>query len=319
MQLADQILQCPVLVTGGSGFIGAHVCHRLLACHAKVHAVSREPQRSYSKHLRWWQADLRDISAVRRVFKAVRPQIVFHLASYVVGARELGVVLPTFYDNLASTVHLLTAATEAGCQRIILASSSEEPQNFNDTTFPCSPYAAAKLASNIYGRMFYQLFQTPVVMPRIFMTYGPNQKDLQKLIPSVVCQLLRGEAPKLSSGRRLADWIYIDDVVEGLLRAAVIPGVEGCVFDLGSGSLVSVRGVVEQIVEILGSSIEPAFDALPDRPFEQERAADTSFLSNKLGYQPRTSLQQGLEATVTWYRQQLGATLDSSLRDVGTC
>jgi len=313
MQLADQILQCPVLVTGGSGFIGAHVCHRLLACHAKVHAVSREPQRSYSKHLRWWQADLRDISAVRRVFKAVRPQIVFHLASYVVGARELGVVLPTFYDNLASTVHLLTAATEAGCQRIILASSSEEPQNFNDTTFPCSPYAAAKLASNIYGRMFYQLFQTPVVMPRIFMTYGPNQKDLQKLIPSVVCQLLRGEAPKLSSGRRLADWIYIDDVVEGLLRAAVIPGVEGCVFDLGSGSLVSVRGVVEQIVEILGSSIEPAFDALPDR------AADTSFLSNKLGYQPRTSLQQGLEATVTWYRQQLGATLDSSLRDVGTC
>jgi UDP-glucose 4-epimerase len=319
MELTDRIAGSPVLVTGGSGFIGAHLCRRLLSCQARVHAVSRQPRRSHSEHLRWLQADLRDISAVRGVFKAVQPEIVFHLASYVVGARELEAVLPTFYDNLASTVHLLTAATEAGCRRIVLASSSEEPQNSNDTTFPCSPYAAAKWASNIYGRMFYQLFQAPVVMPRIFMTYGPNQKDLQKLVPFVVCQLLRGEAPKLSSGRRRADWIYIDDVVEGLLRAAVIPGVEGCVFDLGSGSLVSVREIVEQLVEIVGSGIEPAFNALPDRPFEQERAADTSFLSNKLGYQPGTSLKKGLEATVAWYRQQLGATSDSSLRDVGAC
>jgi UDP-glucose 4-epimerase len=217
--------------------------------------------------------------------------IVFHLASYVVGARELEVVLPTFHANLASTVHLLTAAAEAGCRRIVLAGSQEEPQNFNDATVPRSPYAAAKWASSSYARMFYQLFRTPVVIPRIFMTYGPNQKDMQKLVPFVVRQLLRGEAPKLTSGRRRADWIYIDDVVEGLLRAAVIPGLEGCVFDLGSGSLVSVRGIVEQIVEIVGSGIEPIFDALPDRPFEQECAADTSFLSNKLGYQPRTSMK----------------------------
>jgi nucleoside-diphosphate-sugar epimerase len=304
MELADRIAGSPVLVTGGSGFIGEHLCDRLLTCHARVHAVSRELHRSRSEHLRWWQADFRDISAVRQLFVAVQPQIVFHLASYVVGARELEVVLPTFYDNLASTVHLLTVAAEAGCRRIVLAGSQEEPQNFNDTTFPRSPYAAAKWAGSIYARMFYQLFQTPVVMPRIFMTYGPNQKDVQKLVPFVVRQLLRGEAPKLASGQRRADWIYIDDVVEGLLRAAVIPGLEGCAFDLGSGSLVSVRGVVEQIVEIVGSSIEPVFDALPDRPFEQERAADTSFLSNRLGYQPRTSLKQGLEATVTWYRQQ---------------
>jgi UDP-glucose 4-epimerase len=319
MELADRISGTPVLVTGGSGFIGTHLSHRLLTCHARVHAVSRELHRSHSEHLRWWQADLRDVSAVTRVFNAVQPQIVFHLASHVVGARELDVVLPTFYDNLASTVHLLTAATAAGCRRIVLASSSEEPQNFNDATFPCSPYAAAKWASSIYGRMFYQLFQTPVVIPRIFMTYGPNQKDVQKLVPFVIRQLLRGEAPKLSSGRRRADWIYIDDVVEGLLRAAVIPGVEGCEFDLGSGSLVSVRGIVEQIVDIVGSSIEPAFDVLPDRPFEQERAADISFLSSKLGYQPRTSLKQGLEATVTWYRQQLGANLDGSPRDISAC
>ena len=316
-ELANQIAGSSVLVTGASGFIGAHVCQRLLACHARVHAVSREPHRSHSEHLQWWQADLTDMAAVRGVFEAVRPEIAFHLASYVVGARDLGVVIPTFYDNLASTVHLLTAATEARCRRIVLASSSEEPQNLNDATFPCSPYAAAKLASSMYGRMFYQLFQTPVVMPRIFMTYGPNQKDLQKLVPFVVIQLLRGEAPKLSSGRRKADWIYIDDVVEGLLRAAVTPGLEGCIFDLGSGSLASVREIVEQIVEIVGGGTKPAFGALSDRPFEQERPANTSFLSNKLEYLPGTSLRQGLEATVAWYRRQASATVQCSMREIG--
>jgi len=247
---------------------------------------------------------------VRQIFKAAQPEIVFHLASHVVGAREPGAVLPTFYDNLASTVHLLTAATETGCRRIVLANSSEEPQNPDSSTFACSPYAAAKWASSIYGRMFYQLFQMPVVMPRIFMTYGPNQKDTQKLVPFVLLHLLRGEAPNLSSGQRRADWIYVDDVVEGLLRAAVTPGIEGCTFDLGSGSLVSVRKLVEDLVEIVGTSIEPAFGALPDRPFEQERAADTTFLANKLGYLPKTPLKAGLEATVAWYRQQSTSPLD---------
>jgi nucleoside-diphosphate-sugar epimerase len=306
MNLADQITGKPVLLTGGSGFIGGHLCRRLAICKAKVHAVSREVRQSESEHVRWWQVDFRDIAAVRQIFKAIQPQVVFHLASHVVGARDLCQVLPTFYDNLASTVHLLTAAVETGCPRIVLANSSEEPPTFDGAAFACSPYAAAKWASSIYGHMFHRLFQLPVVTARIFMTYGPNQKDVQKLVPFVALHLLRGEAPKLSSGRRLADWIYVEDVAEGLLRAAVTPGIEGCAFDLGSGSLVSVREIAERIVEIVGSSIGPVFGALPDRPFEQERLADTVFLSNRLGYQPRTSLKHGLETTVAWYRGQLG-------------
>lgn len=316
MERADQLSGNSVLVTGASGFIGGHLCRRLTASGATVHAVSRGLQRRDSENLNWWQADCRDSSAIGELFRTVRPQIVFHLASHVAGTRELDVVLPTFSGNLASTVHLLNAAAEVGCERIVLAGSSEEPLGFNETAFPCSPYAAAKWASSIYGRMFHQLFQLPVVMPRIFMTYGPDQKDMHKLVPYVICRLLRGEVPRLSSGRRQADWIYVGDVVEGLLRAAVVPGIEGCGFDLGSGSLISVRAIVEQITEIVDGGVEPAFDASLDRPFEQERAADPSFLSTKLGYQPGTTLKQGLAATVAWYRQQLGAR-DGAMRDVG--
>jgi UDP-glucose 4-epimerase len=312
--LSQRIAGKAVLVTGGGGFIGGHLCRRLICCGARVHAVSRKQRRSESANVQWWQADLKDVAAVRRVVAAVQPDILFHLASHVVGARELGEVLPTFYDNLASTVHLLTTAAEIGCTRIVLASSSEEPQIQENTTFARSPYAAAKWASSIYGNMFHKLFQTPVVMPRIFMTYGPRQNDTQKLIPFVALHLLRGETPKLSSGRRLADWIYVDDVVESLVRAAVTPGIEGCTFDVGSGSLVSVREIVERIVEITGASVKPAFGALSDRPFEQERPADLTFLSAKLGYHPRTSLNEGIETTVDWYREQL----DSSLRKAVT-
>ena len=312
MNLCERLAGKSVLVTGASGFIGGHLCRRLDICGATIHAVSRL-RRLEGEHVRWWQADCKDIGAVRQLFKVIRPQVVFHLASHVVGARALDEVLPTFYDNLASTVHLLTAAAETGCQRIVLANSSEEPQVLGSTAFARSPYAAAKWASGIYGGMFHQLFQMPVVMPRIFMTYGPNQHDAQKLVPYVALHLLRGDSPKLSSGRRRADWIYVDDVVEGLLRAAIASGIEGCAFDLGSGSLTSVREIAEQIVEIVGTSVEPVFGVVPDRPFEQERPADTTFMSDKLGFLPTVSLKQGLETTVGWYRRQLPSVVEEQV------
>ncbi len=127
MNRADRLASSAVLVTGGSGFIGEHLCCRLKASGAIVHVVSRRLCPSHREHFRWWNADLRDVSAVQQVFRAVQPRIVFHLASHVAGARQLEMVLPTFYDNLASTVHVLTAAAEVRSERTVLASSSEEP------------------------------------------------------------------------------------------------------------------------------------------------------------------------------------------------
>jgi UDP-glucose 4-epimerase len=303
MSAVDQLSGSTALVTGASGFIGSHLTRRLLAAGASVHAVSRMRQEPGPESLRWWQADLGDAGAVGELVRATRPDFIFHLASHVAGARDLAKVLPTFHDNLASTVYLLSAAAEVGCQRIVLANSSEEPLSLDDTV-PCSPYAAAKWASGAYGRMFHKLFGTPVVIPRIFMTYGPDQKDLQKLVPFVTLALLSGETPKLSSGRRLADWIYVEDVVEGLILAATAKGIEGSTFDLGTGRLSSIREVVSTLVEVTGSKVVPGFGALPERPLEQERAANTAFLRDTLHWQPRTELHDGLAATVEWYQRQ---------------
>jgi UDP-glucose 4-epimerase len=300
---ASELQGTSVLVTGASGFIGSHLCRRLLKEGASVHAVSRQFRESGGDGLRWWKADLGNVAEVHALVQSAHPQIIFHLASHVAGARDLSMVLPTFNDNLASTVHLLTAGTEQKCRRIVMAQSSEEPLQTDGVTIPCSPYAAAKWAGGAYGRMFHTLFHTPVVMPRIFMTYGPDQKDLNKLVPYVTLSLLRGQAPQLTSGSRLADWIYVEDVVEGLVRSAVVPGLEGCGFDLGFGQLASVREVAQLLGEIVASGVNPKFGTVPDRPLEQQRPADPTFAATRLAWTPSTSLREGLAATVHWYRE----------------
>jgi len=140
------------------------------------------------------------------------------------------------------------------------------------------------------------------------MVYGPGQRA-HKLLPYVILALLRGEAPRLASGRRGVDWIYVDDVLEGMSAAMLAPGAEGSTFDLGTGALVSIREAVELVVELIGTKVEPLFGALPDRPVEQERVADVATASEKLGWKARTSLKDGLSRTIEWYRGKSGAAL----------
>jgi UDP-glucose 4-epimerase len=169
---------------------------------------------------------------------------------------------------------------------------------------PCSPYAAAKWAANGYARMFHALYDTPVVVARLFMVYGPGQRDLRKLIPYVTLSLLRGEPPKLSSGRRPVDWIYVNDVVIGLLNLGNAPGVDGAVVDLGFGELVTTREVVEILRDIIGGP-QPEFGALPERPMERVKTADVDATYRMIGWKPAVSLREGLKKTVEWYQSQL--------------
>jgi nucleoside-diphosphate-sugar epimerase len=100
----------------------------------------------------------------------------------------------------------------------------------------------------------------------------------------------------------MVDWVYVDDVVHGLLLAADRPGLDGAELDLGSGQLVSVRDVVERLVQLTGSTAIPAFEALRDRPFEIERAAEIGATFGRLGWTARVPLDKGLRQTVDWYR-----------------
>jgi UDP-glucose 4-epimerase len=293
-----------ILVTGASGFIGSHLCRRLLGYGAELHCVSRDDRRRSDAGRRWWCADLADTAAVREIVSAIQPDTVFHLASEVDGARGVQLVIPTLRSNLLSTVNVLTAMAERGCSSLVLAGSMEDAGAMESVATPCSPYAAAKWASAGYARMFHALYGLPAVVLRIFMVYGPGQVDIRKLIPHVTLALLRGEAPKLTSGRRPVDWIFVEDVVDGLIAASTAENVSGATLDIGTGALVTVREVAETLARIVNPSIAPIFGAIEDRPLETMRAADASATEMMVGWKPRTPLLEGLEKTVTWYRQR---------------
>jgi UDP-glucose 4-epimerase len=287
------------LVTGASGFIGQHLCRALLEHGATVHGISRGVQTD-TNGVRWWQADVSEHDSLASIFDQVRPDYVFDLASEVTGARDRRVVMPTLHSNLVSTVNVLDLATEYDCKRVVVIGSLEEPQ-WPDSV-PSSPYAAAKAASSIYAAMFHNLYQTPVVNARLFMVYGPAQVDTTKLIPYVTLTLLRGEVPRMSSGARPVDWVYVGDVVEGLVRCAVVPDAAGQTVDIGSGQLVTIRQVVEMLGEIIAPGAELGFGALPDRPFEQVRTANVAEAQSLIGWMPQVSLEDGLRRTVDYYR-----------------
>jgi UDP-glucose 4-epimerase len=290
-----------ILVTGATGFIGSSLCRALRAQGAEVHGTSRALQTDNG--VLWWQADLSEPDEVMRVFQKVRPSTVFHLASHVSGNRALATVHPTLRDNLLTTVNILTAASEVDA-RVILAGSMEECEPGDPNAAPGSPYAAAKTAAGTYARMFQALYDLPIVHLRLFMVYGPGQRDTTKLVPYVTSALLRGEQPRLTSGRREVDWIYLDDVVAAFLAAAEAPATDGRIVDVGSGHLTTIRSLVERLVQIVGGQVRPLFGALNDRPLQHRRVADLSTARRLIGWQPRTPLDAGLERTVQWYRNQ---------------
>ncbi|HEU0086640.1 MAG TPA: NAD-dependent epimerase/dehydratase family protein [Pseudonocardiaceae bacterium] len=291
-----------VLVTGARGFLGARLVDRLLVDGAQVHAVSRHdaPGRP---DVCWWRLDLSNLAPTANMIGSVRPDVIFHLASEVTGARDVNLVLPVFRSNLQSTVNLLVASTENVPARIVLAGSLEEAGIDGGELAPSSPYAVAKWASTGYARMFSELWALSISTLRISMVYGPGQRDMSKLIPYVIDSVLQGRIPKVTSGTRRVDWVYVDDVVDALLAAA--RAAHSGVINIGSGSSVAIRDVVALVTRIIGTGLEAEFGALADRPLDRDWCADISAAKELIGWQPSTGLEQGMEMTVRWYRDAI--------------
>jgi len=294
-----------ILVTGASGFIGGHLCRRLVSAGHRVIGTSRRHPDLLPPGVISTVLDMADAAAVQSLIRREKPEIIFHLASCVKGGRGMELVRPTFEANLAGTVTLMEAAAEAGCKRFVLTGSLEEPEDVR--TPPSSPYAAAKTAASAYARMFHALYGFPAVIARVFMVYGPDQKDQTKLIPYVINALLQNHSPELGGGARAVDWIYVHDVVEGLVRMAAADGVVGETVDLGTGVLETVRGVVERLARLIGTDVPLVFNPSRDRPMEQVRMADVSSTERHLRWRPTTTLDEGLRATIAWHQKHRAA------------
>jgi UDP-glucose 4-epimerase len=312
--ILDMFHDCRILVTGATGFVGMHLCEALAGLGADVYALFRSAGTdSLPQKLHTHSVDLRSPKLTESCIKTIRPDVVYHLAGLVNTRQSLSLVRPTLSSNLLGSINLFMALAQINCHRLVVTGSSEEPDISRLGSSANSPYAASKDAETGYARMFHKIFSLPVVVSRPFMSYGPRQ-PIQKVIPYTITSLLKGYSPKINSGNRICDLIYIQDLIMGLLLTGFKPGLVGELIDLGTGIGTSIRDAVTTIVELLGSPTHPLFSPISDRAYEYPQIAEIEKTADMLGVRPSWSLKEGLRVTIAWYcnhpeyhgRRQLG-------------
>ena len=243
-----------VLVTGAHGFIGRHLVTHLVSAGAHVHAAVRRslvrlaPVRPPGGDLARGRPDRRARHHPHRPRQRRRDRVPPRQPSRRAPSPRSGPADARQQRTGSGERH--AAAHDLGDCRVVLAGSVEEPHESGEA--PCSPYAAAKLAATSYAMLFREQWGLPVSVLRPAMVYGPDQPDENKLIPYAITTMLDGHAPRLSSGTRPVDWVYIDDVCQAFLAAATRDPAVGVVADIGSGAAVTIAETVSRLAALTG-------------------------------------------------------------------
>jgi nucleoside-diphosphate-sugar epimerase len=293
-----------ILVTGSTGFIGQHLCHSLHAQGAQLVLLQRQAHATP-----WPGARAVLLSTCERVdiaaaLRQIKPDLVFHLAGFVSGERSREAMARAFDGNVLFSAHiLLTCLQHLPDTRVVFTSSLEASNPLLDPAATGSAYGVSKLMVEVLSGTLHELYAAPMFSARLGMVYGPGDPNSNRLVPTLIRSLLNREAPRLSSGKRRSDWVYIDDVIAGLVAMASARELLHPALDLGSGELHSVREVAELLASIMAATEPIQYDASLDRPHEQERVADMATTRAALGLTgAATDLRSGLTRTVEAYR-----------------
>src|SRR5580692_9724857 len=310
------------LVTGGAGFIGSHVCERLLRDGHQVWAFDDlisfyDPQfkrrnlreiQALAKPFEFTHGDITNRTALDEIFSSVKFDQVIHLAARA-GVRP-SLEEPALYQrvNVEGTVHLLEAARLHGVKKIIIASSSSVygvnarvPFLESDAIFsPISPYAASKLACEALGHTYHHVYGLDIVMLRFFTVYGPRQRpDLA--IHKFARSIEAGEPIQLfGDGSSARDYTYVSDIVDGIM--ACVGGTFGYeIFNLGGSNPTKLSRLVELLEAALGK--KALMERKPEQPGDVPQTwADVSKSRRLLGYAPKVRMEEGIPLFVDWFR-----------------
>ena len=312
-----------VLVTGAGGFIGSHLCERLVAVGAEVRAFVRYNSRGDEGALAWLlpqvrerievvAGDLRDGQAVRRAAHEV--DTIFHLGALIAIPYSYLHPYEVVETNVMGSLNVLQAARDEEVRRLVQVSSSEVygtaqyvPISESHPLQAQSPYSASKIGADMLATSFYCSYDLPVVLARPFNTYGPRQ-SARAVVPTIITQVLTQLEIRLGSMYPTRDLTYVSDIVDGFLRLAMCDEAIGRVVNLGSNLEVSIGDLADRIIAIVGRDVRIAFDPIRIRPSKSEIEqlwCDNRQAKELLRWEPQVSLDDGLRYTVDWIAQHL--------------
>ncbi|MGD0834613.1 MAG: NAD-dependent epimerase/dehydratase family protein [Candidatus Dormibacteria bacterium] len=302
------------LVTGGAGFIGSHLADALLAAGHQVTVVddlSRGRRSRVPTAARFIQADV--ASDLRAVFAGSGAEVVFHLAAQIDVRRSISDPLLDTRVNVLGTVGVLQAAADTGVRRVVFASSGGTVYGDTDVLptpetaplRPASQYGAAKVAAELYGRVYGDLYGIDFVSLRYANVYGPRQDPHGEagVVAIFSEKMLRGEVPAINGdGSQTRDYVYVADVVAANLVA--IDGPPGA-YNVGTGVECDVNELHRRLQAIIGGTA-PATHG-PAKAGEQRRSClDPTLAASSLHWSPRLTLDEGLRLTVEYFRSDPG-------------
>jgi len=313
-----------VLVTGAGGFIGSHLTEHLAAEGAQVRAFVHYNSRGDWGLLTLLPAermanveviagDFRELSTIRQAMEGVSH--VFHLGALIAIPYSYLHPAEVIETNVIGTLNLLLAARDLGVERLVHTSTSEVygtalrvPIDESHPLQGQSPYSASKIGADKITESFYRSYDLPVVTVRPFNTYGPRQST-RAVIPTIITQALTQDIVRLGNLDAKRDLTYVSDTVNGFLKAAQTPGVEGQTFNLGVGAEISIGELARKIIALIGRPVEIELDPArlrPEKSEVQRLLSDNSLAREKLHWQPQVSFDEGLTLTIEWMREHLG-------------
>ncbi len=308
------------VVTGGAGFIGSNIVARLVADGQEVRVVDdlstgrRENLAGLEADVAFFEGSICDERLLAEALGGA--DYVLHQAALPSVQRSVEQPLVSHTVNAEGTLKVLLAARDGGVRRVVYASSSsvygdaeQLPKHEGMPPAPKSPYAASKLAGELYCRVFNEVYGLETVCLRYFNVFGARQdphSQYSAVIPIFISHILSGSSPSIfGDGEQSRDFTFVDDVVRANLLAADAEAAGGAVCNVGCGERHTLNELYALLGEIMGRSIEPHYG--PERAGDVKHSlADVGRAGRLLGYEPQVSFAEGLRRTVEWYSSETG-------------
>lgn len=302
-----------VVVTGGTGFIGANLARRLVSEGHDVHLFVRENHTPWRiegirRDVRLHEVRLEEKDLLSRKIEAIRPDWIFHLATH--GAysyqRDLGAMVQT---NIIGTIHLVEACLKTGFEAFVNTGSSSEygikdhAPSEREWLEPNSNYAFTKASATLFCRHIAHRESVHLPTLRLYSIYGPYEEPT-RLIPTLIVQGMKGRLPPLVSPTIARDYVFVDDAVKAYLLAAICSkGERGAIYNVGTGIQTSLREVVDLTQQVFGMKENPVWGSMSNREWDTEIwVSDNRKIREELGWEPRQTFPQGFFQTVQWFR-----------------